>query len=787
MTQRTLCLIAALLGAVGCSKKTQTQTIPDAGEPGEGACTSAAQAQANCQLQSGMQVLQYLWPAGTADWYYIDATSLPPRALLTITAGYHAPSSPVTLLVNVLASDGMTSLGEMSDPGMDGAPSVFNLVIPISQPGGYYVIVEDDLSTAQNPTGDGDPEHEYSLSYTISSDPDMSGHTFGTATPVDLSSGTATASGVLSTPGDIDYFAVQVNPSFPRPILYFSVDSPQFEEGNQTTIQYAIYASADGGAPVATGATTNPTGEQTISTAILLPEQAGEYFVTIQGEPSPAPGNPNFVYNLGFQLIPDLDTNEPNDDPTVATPIDFTNPGATTPATIQKEGRIAYVPDPDWYIIKIPASTTNSRLYFSMGFNDNAANNARYPPMPTSFNHNLLFSLLSPAADECENACPGDPQTAAIYCTSAIAIVDGGAYFPCPYSLRAQSPKYQKLDNFEGAIPIAASTSETDIYALVYVPDLGADDQAYDLSVTWEPATPDEATSFQNSYASIYQPTSIGLQSSSSDVPQGGEIDGSLSYGNFLQSQSGDNAPNNAGLLPQAPNDYDALRDGHVYEIDVQVINYPDGGSNLTNGVIDGGAYPDGGFLDGGPNYIDLSMSLQWIIPPGVAMQGTNQQSQDAGARPWDMFITAIFCSPDDNGASGCDPVVGKWRTYNLGYASGSLSSWEGGAPTPVYSLDQGTGTFLSLPPECLCLESRFVKGLAETGKFYVQTAGVDRTSYSDSTYQLSVALGPYPQIYTSGDGGTGPCPAVCKFCSQGGGGDCPTIQGLPTGPGPIP
>jgi hypothetical protein len=218
----------------GCTEQPAT---PDAGDPAalvdscDGAEAAAGEA---CRLTLGAEREGYISPQEDVDWYLLEVPEpLPARALLTVKVGYRAPSSPVTLVVNLLKADGRSSLGSATDPRPRGAPGTAQLVARLQPPNGpgagrYFVVVSHD-SGAEDPAAD--RKNPYFLSATLASDPDLNEPNDQTPTAVTLPAcGAASAQGALSTEGDVDRFSFQLQPCAGRTLLYLSLDAPASSE-----------------------------------------------------------------------------------------------------------------------------------------------------------------------------------------------------------------------------------------------------------------------------------------------------------------------------------------------------------------------------------------------------------------------------------------------------------------------------------------------------------------------------------------------------------------------------
>lgn len=758
---RRLALAVALAALCACGKKTENPPPPDAGTPADNACASSTDAATSttCTIILGQQITGFIYPSGNHDWYHVKVDQIPPRALLQVTAGYKAPESPVTLQVLLFQGDAagtataLRNLGTASDQKPLGAPSPVNVVARISQPGDYYVLLQDDTSDNDDPQhGDADAKHAYTLTASVSSDPDQNepNDTPATATVISLSGGSGSSTGVLATNGDVDVYAVDVPTNLAPPhrsVLYVGIDAPEVDPPSQVRLSYRIdLEGTDGGAPVAGGQVPTPVGEQKVSTARLVPA-AGRYLVTVTGykqhpEDPDAPGDPRLQYTVTVKLMDDLDTNEPNDTVQTATPVSLGSVGASQTL----EGRIGYIPDFDWYAVSVPGSSQNTRIHYKVTWNDGAANSKRFPAAGGNIDdHQLTFVKVEPDTSTCLNSCPAVDPSLTDGCTRATP--------QCIFSYRLQDTDTPTgLDNFEGMIPVPAGSGGTFHILVDDLSNDAADDRAYSLQVEWLAETSDESGGYHDDGASAVAITPPMNGSYAADPGSAGAAQGSISYGHLqLANDQAANAPvipingsNPGSTVPTI--DYDALNDSDFFRLSLP---------NTTT------TWPDGG-----TGYAAASWSSAWTVPAAAG--------QGSGQRPYDLTMTYYFCDPSEN--PGCDPN-GRWEAIAIAYGSGNKASWTG-SDQPGWDFDAASGRFVTRANECFCVEPRFLQG----GVAYLQVGGVSRTSYSDASYTVNTAFGPYPQSYTASDGTTKACPTDgagdCHFCAQLYGA-CQSVYGL--------
>lgn len=723
------------LSLAACSK-TPTPPTTDAGPPPVDTCNTAdtAKDDPTCQLALGGDALKgFIYPAGDRDWYHLKLPAdLPPRALLNVHTGYSAPSSPVTLTANVIGTDGQSSLGTGVDPRLHGEPTLFDVVVRLGASAAgadYYVLLADDPSDNDDPAhGDFDRKNGYTLTASVSSDPDVHepNDTEATATGLAVGEGSqASIDGALATTGDEDYYLLDVSTSASRPILYLDLTAPALTPAPLTRVSFLLYPQGDPLHPIAQGSSKSPVGIQEVATARLLPS-GGKYVLVVKGNKErdtdpPPPGDIRLVYTLKAQVFPDLDANEPNDDIAHATVASL-----AVGDTKAFQGRIAYVPDADWYAIDVQASGQNARLSFSVSF-PSGGDPGRFPATDKDAIHNRILNVvtLPTSVSDCVTTCPGDPQIKQDYC--------GRSTSQCARSIRYENTMYAGLDNFLGVVPVPQHSGVTRYYFNLQPRSLdAANDQVYELKVQVLPESSDEQSAYRDTPAEASTQGIPWLSTYNPNPGTGLTVTGQISYGLLQRSDSpADNSP----LLAKAPPDYDAKSDADLYQLILpQQTVLPDAG------------------------YDDVSLSFAWKVGQG------NTRSND-------VTLNFFFCDVTDN--PGC-AVTGKWHVAPLGYKAGPLHGWQGGAVLPTYDFDKTQGTFQGRPEQCFCVEKRFVNA----GKVYLQVGGVDRSSYGDDTYNVHAAVGPYPQGYTDT---TGPvtCSLPCKLCS-GSNGDCDVANGLP-------
>jgi hypothetical protein len=724
-------LLLAVSCSLACGKKAPDPT-PDAGSITIDQCSSATVAKtlAECQLTLGQKLTGHIAPAGHHVWYHLSLPTLPPRALLQVTAGYDVPESPVTLQALLFQGDALKSLGSAIDKKPRGSPSPVNVVSRVDQPGDFYVLLQDDGSSADGAQkGVADFRHAYAQ-----------------ATPIPLSNGQGTQTGYLATTGDQDVYAVDVpgSVSSSRSVLYVGLDAPALVPDSQIRIAYTIEREgADGGA-VASGQTPSPVGEQKTGTARLLTE-GGRYIVTVSGykqhvTDEDPPGDPRLKYTINVQLLPDVDANEPNDLPGQATQVDLGSVGASQ--TVR--GRIGYVADLDWFAVRLAGSGQNTRLRYTLTFDDAQAASRRFPEVGSIDDHQLTVSSLEASTSSCEASCPSGPTQ-----------LDGCVFTTpqCIHSYRKQlvgEPSAPTgLENFQGALPVPAGAARTFHFLIEDQGNDGADDRGYTLQLSWTTEDPDDASSYHDTGATA-QSVGTPLLGSYVEDPRGAapSAQGYCSVGHAHLAEG--QALNANPVIPIFASggfqvDFDRRNDVDLFRLAIPqtTLAFPDGGSEI----------------------LPLAWSSAWTV-------GTTPGA-NPGARPYDLQMTYFFCDPAQN--PSCD-VNGKWEVIPVAYHDGVRQSWVG-STMPGWDVSATNDAFVTRANECFCIEPRFAKG----GVAYLAVSAISRASYDDAPYEVFNAFSPYPQSY--GDGGGTQCPVdssgSCHFCNQSVGLGCITIDGL--------
>ncbi|HUB09147.1 MAG TPA: hypothetical protein VMB50_19230 [Myxococcales bacterium] len=759
MTSRSTAIAPFLALLAACSSKPAPvdsgTTVPDV-------CNNQSDAQTDpaCQLTGGKQASFYIDHLGKELWLGFTLPALTPQSLLSIQAGYNPQiGSPVELALSVVNASGGPLVERVADDHDPGPPGLLNIVdpLPSSVSAGQMIFLEfsDDSGThfdATNPfyvtvsvIPDPDPNQPGTPTTVTLSAPDSNG--VQTATPV--------PTGVISTAGRVDEYAITIPSGVQRPILYFAITLPS-EAGDGGILSppinfimgYNLYdcgtqdVATCAGMPPAT-----PSGALTATDcmantlqvvhldAAWLVKPGDNYLLEVAACPNTGgkavEGDLRSLYDLNMEVLPDTD---PYDVP-APTPISLSLNGGQQQLP---PGRLCHQNQTDLYPIQLSAQGKNTRIHYV--FTPSPVGTVgRFPalseyrwPVPTrvaDFFTPVAASATPPAWTDCENSqstCPNDTADLLVNGPAALGLVDnfceadGGPF--CLYSYRQEdSSDFTNLQNFEGIIPVNAGTSE--VY-LSYQDQEGhwADDTPYTVTLDWL----DEGSENQAAYHET-EASAIDANPLTVDVPPSGSfpappagattLTGTITVGNTFESSV------------SGTNDYDAIPSTlDVWEMDIPSVPL---GTALGE-----------------------TWELSWQISGG-----------GSGGQPvCSLGLAPLFCDPQGNceGPLGTDPFDG---LQMLGTDTGSISTWYGGYAT-VWTTSGGTYT--AQAGSCYCFDPNDVGG-----KFYLAVLCTGRTTYAaDPTYVIQTAVTTYPQ--PDGDGGM--CPASDAGIPDGG--TLPRVKG---------
>lgn len=703
----------------------------DAGTaPPPDVCNSVEEALTDdqCKLTPGTTLAdRYVGHNGDQDYYSVKLGALTPRSLLHVTGGYGVPATPVNFAVNVLNVDlttrqTTTSVAREIDRHGQAAPRPVDIIVPFSQSNADLIILVGDEGVLQNPPFD--VRNPYALMVETLENPDANEPNDTTPTTINVTTSGAEATGqstgMLATDDDLDKFTFTVPAAGgARRILYLHLTAAKLTPAAPYRLAYRLINAA--GTPVAEGQMANEFLAADLATARLV--TPGEtYTLEVFGYRSmnttgPIPGDlrPESRYTVDLRFMDDQDTFEGttgNDTLATARPTPLTLGGSTS-----INGRIAYVPDPDWYAVSIPANANATVLSVRLR---PGTGGGRFPPLSLPPDRQLRVTLpvsVGANAAERQNNCKTDravcPKSFDPQDVQAQQLVDSlcSSFDPphCLMSERLEAQRWANLRNFDANIPVPPHAGTLTYYVIVQ--DEGqdwADDLNYDLEIRWL-ADPDDTARL----GAPAQVTNVTENASFPDPPATGEVSGELTFGYGRVV----NHDLSRGEGIRAPDDYDAW----PTDFDRFQFNFP------------AVAAP-----------YDRTWTLQWII-----------QNNDAGVAPGDLILEAQFC----NGALLADGGCG--ITRNIGFISGRVEPWYSSSFTDRAVIwDKqvvgNTTVVTAQPAGCFCVEPRSMVA----GAMFANVGAVDRVSPDPIRYTVRMGLAPYPASYVS-DGGTVSCPLV--------------------------
>lgn len=651
------------------------------------------------------------------DWYFAQLPALTPRSLLHVNGGYQVPQTAVNFTLNVLkaAGDGgFASVVTGIDRHGAAAPKPVDLVLPFSESNARLFVLVSDEGGAQVRV---DNRNAYSVGIEVLDNPDVNEPNDTAPTAIALAPQGAIQqgqqTGYLATNDDVDLYSFSLTATG-RQIIYLRITGPDPHPMNPPPpyrLAYTLYDPGD--RPISEGAMDNAFLPIDLKTARLAP-MTGTYKVKVSGYREPnstavIPGDLRVQYQVSVQLLPDLDTQEPNDGATTARAVTL-SPNASRSLT----GKIAYVADEEWFLLTLPARSTPSTLRYRLRV---AGSGGRFEPLSGVPTRQLrVFTRVTTGAtaqDRRQNCranatlCPkgyDDP-------TSDQADLVGSlcdAFDPplCLWAQRNEEPQFAMLKNHVGALPVAANEAQ-EFLLMLRDERLYADDRDWTIDVEWRDDA-DEASRAGG-------PTAVAL--SGTTATASGEL--SFGHGKLLELDVND------GDGVRGPNDYDA------YTTDEDLFRFDFGGASGDQG-----------------------WEYSWEL-----------QHPDGGSRPpGDITLELTFCqggpAPDGGLCTGAQRRV-------LAYSGDRLTPWYQPASfsnAQVLFSKSSTATsttFTALPVGCWC----FSADRTAAGSFYANVVGVDRVSNEPIRYQVRQRLVTYPGAYSTPDGGGGTCPVADGGC----------------------
>jgi len=478
-----------------------------------------------------------------------------------------------------------------------------------------------------------------------------------------------------------------------------------------------------------------------IGTARYL-RNPGTYNLMVRGYIDPnnqtviPPGDLNFRYLVEVIIVPLQDdveiagNNKIQD--ALANPLTL----KTLPVggSVTYTGRISFVPDPDFYIVRLAGDPSGRPHLLHYKVTPSTAP-ARFPPVPGPIDRQLTVSSPIPAGSQ--SACAaGDAGVCLITANPASTNYSAATSLctaPVPQCLQSaryenQQGQFQNLSNFEAVLQVPPHAAQVDYYFLFE--DQGnnwADDTDYQVQFDWwdEPEAAEQ----------VPDPVRTGftVPAGPPSLPASPLFTGILSYG-IGATQT------NLGVAPITDdNDYDGRGD----DVDTYQVDF----AGLAAG--------------------DQRLYFSWDIPAPAVDQ-----------MPYDLGMRFAFCVPD--GGVACPSLQTRTTTggsqLGLIYTPDPVTSWwnTGQIPRePAYDR-----THVGGPPGgdvitkfrdymCGCLESRLIFGTTAT--LFIQVFPINRQTWDTRSipYKIGVGHDAYPYAFTTAGGGSQMCPTPCRFTNN--------------------
>ncbi len=682
-------------------------------------------------------------PDGGADqdWYLAPMPStLTARSLLHVNAGYSAPQTQVNFSVNILtegANGQLTSIGTASDNHGSAAPKPVDLIMPFSTPNAKVYLLVGDLG------GDNkirvDNRNPYSVLVQVRDNPDSHepNDTAATATTITTASAgdgvEGTSTGYLATPDDVDEYVVNVSGSG-RSILYVHLTEVTDGGVHPTNppppykLGYVLFNPQ--GTQVSEGHMENEFMTIDLATSrVVTASNAGQWRLEVKGykESGSVGGDLRIQYAVDVRVLPEKDTNEPNDTFDTAKTVNLSALTST-----QLKGKLSTVPDEEWFKVVLAPRSTPSTLRYKLTV---APSGGRFLPLSSGQQVEGPNRYLRVLAALPGGTTPADCSSKQAVCpksyTSASNAPDQAAFVGpfcnpltgpplCLYSQRQgeQQPPFTNMKNVVGAVPVPAAGGT--YYVLYRDEGRGvakyADDRDWTIDLTWAD-DPDEAT-----------PTRTMALGGSTTTAAG---DLTYGYGAMLDPFS---FTTGAGIRGSPLLDYDA------YESDEDLWELTFGGASAAQG-----------------------WSLEWQTDHG-----------DGGVSPGEVFFELTFCNAP-GAATGSRLCPGTAATKLLGYVSGNATPWylnpnQASNARKLFTQTSSAGaTTISMAPEgCWCFSTPEVTST----HFFLNVRAANRVSNEPIHYTLRQSIGAYPSFFLPfagcpGNAGVDAGTTTCDFSSH--------------------
>lgn len=675
-------------------------------------------------------------PDLTADVDFYSVTlpgNLTPRSLLSVKGGYGGvPQTAINFSLNVLrtgADGGLNTVASSNNQRMGAAlPKNVEITQPFSESNARLFVRVSDVGGVTPPRVDN--RNPYRLAVCVQDNPDTNEPNDLTATAIALADmggvRQGSSSGYLATNNDVDRFSFPVAGA--RQIIYLRISSTAMNLMPPLPYRLAFTLKNPAGMPISEGVMDNEFLQVDLSAARLAPSD-GTYTLEVFGyrapnQMTPVPGDLRLRYDVDVRVMPDLDTSEGsmgNDTAATARPVNLALGTATT-----LTGRIAYVPDNEWFRLNLPARSGPAVLRYEL-LPAGAA--GRYPPLAMIPTRQIrvaqevtMGATIADRQNNCSTRADICPRSFEDPSSGPGQLVNGlckGPGIDPPQCLLAerneeyQLPPFRAQKNFVGAIPVPPSVT-----ALLFsYADTGkgrvkyADDREWSIRVVLED-DPDEAM------RTTIQTTALGASLT--------EVSGVLTHG-YGKTIAFEDLNEGQGI--RGPNDYDA-----------------------TDTDRDSFRFTYGGAMG------DQTWQLEWTTG-----------NADGGTRPaGTVALEMRFCegaSLADGGCPGRTSILApRFDSFAPWYLPRELSNRR----VHFTQMQQGNSTVIRVEPvACYCLASRYVA----SGSFQMSVAAVDRTANDPIPFRVRQSVSTYPGTYANPDGGA--MAVSCPGSSPDGGGGC--------------
>lgn len=653
------------------------------------------------------------------DWYFAQMPQgLTTRSLFHLRGGYGgAEQSDVRLALNVMklqADGGLGSFATAADKHT-GKPNPLDIIVPFSESGAQvFVLASDQPGSGRIRVDNFRP---YSLYVEVMDNPDVNEPNDTTPTSIPLTAvgqvNQGSQTGFLATNDDVDVFSFAVSGS-QRQIIYVHLTGPHPQPANPPPPYKLAYVLLDpAGQPMAEGNMANEFLDIDLSTAQLW-NGAGNYSLKVfgyksSGDMTPVRGDLRLQYNVEVKVMPDIDTQEPNDTVSAARVVTLSANSNTSVV-----GKISFAGDQEWFSLNLPARSSPSTLRYGLAV---SAGGGRFDPLTSTPTRQVRFfrrvttgATVAARQQACQTdsvLCPRD-EAGDVDLVQALCVAKDTSNMPVdpPLCLQAQRteelPRLTGLRNLVGALPIGANVA-TQWVVMIQDEGLGikkyADDRDWTLQLEWSDDA-DEALGTRSA--------ALGLSNQT--------VEGALSfgYGRVLRDGYFDSTTGIRGR-----SDYDA------YNTDRDLFRFDFDGTQGTQAW-------------------ELSWELFHV---------------DGGmAPPGELALDVTFCTEVGPASDGglCAGAQQRIVAYN----GDSLTPWYLPRSTAnaqaLYSQQVNPGeTVISvLPVACSCVSAP----RAVSNVFYANVGAIHRTSNEPLRYRITQRVLPYPGAWPT-------CPVVDGGC----------------------